>query len=627
MKRQILILLTTLFLSASYAKDTSVEYTYVGDDPIVYYGTRRSESYDLAMKMNNTTLVGKRITAIRVQVNSPAQEITDCSVWLTSELTLEKNENGKKVNVPNILSQEATLTEDGWIEAILAEPYTLTQEPIYIGYSFTNTYDEENRGPIAYSQTRHPDGFYIHTSMTVIKWKDYENSLQGVLPIYVTLEGDFSSESVAINGYATDYPYAQIDTRFSLPFELYNIGSNDVQSIDYSYDIDGIKGSNHIDFATPLSVDIVDPQIVNLSFDAIGTLGPHTLNLTIDKVNDKANNAIAASATLPVEVKELVPNTRVVLEEGTGAWCSACPRGAIAIKELNRRYSDNFIGLAYHYNDPMMVMNEFPVDFPHFPSGYVNRKGLTDPFYGDDKSQRDAFGIEKLIIAELSTPAIAAIEISSEWSDETKTQINATASVAFTTDVNDTDYRVSFILASNGLSGEGAEWGQINSIDHADPATTHPMLQPLIGAGNPIMGYVFDDVVLISKVPYGIEGSLPSSMKIAEWHDVTYNFDLNDAVSLYSGTLNQNLVQNKENLEVVALLIDAKTGIIVNAAKAHVGHKTNIDSPTEHSAKLLSVIYYDLQGRRVINPENGIYIAIEKYDNGTIRSQKRVIRK
>jgi hypothetical protein len=99
------------------------------------------------------------------------------------------------------------------------------------------------------------------------------------------------------------------------------------------------------------------------------TLGAKTLSVSIDKINDKANASTVASVTLPFEVKELVPVHRVVLEEGTGVWCSACPRGAVAMKELNRLYSRNFIGLAYHAgNDPMMVMEEFPVDFPHFPS-------------------------------------------------------------------------------------------------------------------------------------------------------------------------------------------------------------------------------------------------------------------
>ncbi len=136
-----------------------------------------------------------------------------------------------------------------------------------------------------------------------------------------------------------------------------------------------------------------------------------------------------------------------------------------------------------------------------------------------------------------------------------------------------------------------------------------------------------DDVVIISNIPYGIEGSLPAEMKTAQWHDVTYTFNLSDAVSIFEPTAGESLVQDKENIEVVALLIDAKTGQIVNGAKAHVGKKTNIIVPNETPANLQSVIYYDLQGRRVISPENNIYIVVETYDNGTVRSYKRLIRR
>ena len=130
MKKSILAAIVAVFQFVPLMADSAKEYTYVGDDRIVYYGTRRNETYDLAMKFENGALAGKRITAIRAMVNSPAQEIVDCKVWLSTELILEKNENNKKVNAPDILLQEATLGEDGWISATLDEPYTLTSAPV-----------------------------------------------------------------------------------------------------------------------------------------------------------------------------------------------------------------------------------------------------------------------------------------------------------------------------------------------------------------------------------------------------------------------------------------------------------------------------------------------------------------
>lgn len=626
MKRILHTFLATLFIYSALANDTTMEYTYVGDEPIVYYGTRRSETYDLAIVLNNSTLIGKRITAIRAQVNSPAQEIDNCSVWLSSELLLEKNENGKKINAPNILSQAATLSEDGWIEATLDTPYTLTDTPIYVGYSFTNTnFNEDNRGPIAYSQNRHSGGFYIHTSMTVIKWKDYEETLKGVLPVYITIEGDFGENQVGLGGYATAYPYTQVDIQSALPFYIYNIGSNEVHSIDYSYEIEGTSRSNHIDFTTPLSIDITNPHTVKLPIEPIATLGSHTLSLSIDQVNGMPNKATKAAADLPIEVKQLVPVHRTVLEEGTGSWCSACPRGAVAMKELHRLYPENFIGLAYHSKDPMMTMamDDIPVDFPHFPSAYINRGELVDPYYGSDKSQNDDFAIEPLIVADFTQPTIAAIDVTSEWTDENRSAIDAQATVAFTCNIAEHEYRVSFVLVNNGLCGEGNGWSQVNSLGKNTQDNVHPLLRPLVDAGSPIEGYIYDDVVILSKEPYGIEGSLPNSMNAFEWHKVNYHIDLADVKSIFSP--NDDLIQNKDNIELVAMLIDSETGMIVNAAKAHIGH-TSGKKQVENNATKIATEYYDLQGMRVKKPFCGIYIVIDRYENGTIKAYKTLIR-
>ena len=622
MKKLILTAIVAVSQFIPLMADSAKEYTYVGEDRIVYYGTRRSETYDLAMKFENGALAGKRITAIRAMVNYPEQEIVDCKVWLSTELLLKKNENNKKVNAPNILSQEATLSEDGWISATLDEPYTLTSAPVYVGYSFTNVnYNSEVKDPIAYSQTRHPEGFYIHTSMTVIKWKSYEEDLKGVLPIYVTVEGEYGSEEVAIGGYATDYPYAQIDQPTVLPFKLYNVGDNSVTSVEYSYDVEGIKGSNRIEFAEPLVSDMEKYHVVELTFPAMTTLGSKTLTVSIDKVNDKANASTVASITLPFEVKELVPVHRVVLEEGTGVWCSACPRGAVAMKELTRLYSRNFIGLAYHAgNDPMMVMDEFPVDFPHFPSAYLNRGDLIDPYYGADKSQNDDFAIEPLVVSAFEVPAIAAIDVSSQWVDEERTAIDAKAVVAFTSAINDADYRVSFILVANGLSGEGPLWSQVNGLAKHEIDNLHPLLRPLAERGNPIEGFVYDDVVIISKDPFGIAGSVPSSLAAFEWCETSYQFQLSDAV----GKFGDNLVQDKEQLEVVALLLDARTGAIVNAAKAHVGKRSAVTN-VNTSASVVATTYYDLQGRIVVAPERGVYIVLEELSDGSRRATKRFL--
>ena len=66
------------------------------------------------------------------------------------------------------------------------------------------------------------------------------------------------------------------------------------------------------------------------------------------------------------------------------------------------------------------------------------------------------------------------------------------------------------------------------------------------------------------------------------------------------------MIQDVKNLKVVALLIDAATGKVVNANVAKLGTNTGI-AISELSQKSAGTCF-DLQGRRVAKPAKGLYI-------------------
>ena len=80
-------LLAVAALSASAAEGT-VTYTYAGD-ALGAWGKGKSEIYDVAIRISDPALVGKKITSIRAAVNA-YEGIESTSVWLTKELVLEK---------------------------------------------------------------------------------------------------------------------------------------------------------------------------------------------------------------------------------------------------------------------------------------------------------------------------------------------------------------------------------------------------------------------------------------------------------------------------------------------------------------------------------------------------------
>ena len=85
--------------------------------------------------------------------------------------------------------------------------------------------------------------------------------------------------------------------------------------------------------------------------------------------------------------------------------------------------------------------------------------------------------------------------------------------------------------------------------------------------------------------------------------NLSYAFSLADAVN----TNGFPVIQDVQKLKVVALLIDAGTGKVVNAKVAKLGDTAGI-SIIEVDNRSKSAAYFDLQGRRVVKPAKGLYI-------------------
>ena len=135
MKRN-LLLFFAMFLCAfvNAQEGGGTTFTYVEDkDNMTTWGTKQAETYDVAIKLADSYFVGKTITAISVPVVS-SSKVTEYSIWLSKKLTL-KSVSGKKVNSPDIQTVSVT-PENDMIQITLAEPYTITEDGVFVGYSF-----------------------------------------------------------------------------------------------------------------------------------------------------------------------------------------------------------------------------------------------------------------------------------------------------------------------------------------------------------------------------------------------------------------------------------------------------------------------------------------------------------
>ena len=308
-------------------------------------------------------------------------------------------------------------------------------------------------------------------------------------------------------------------------------------------------------------------------------------------------------------VRNLVfrPERRVVLEEYTGRDCPNCPRGIRMAQLLHERYPDNFIPVAIHtYTGDPKGRNLG--DYSAFlqcqlvgaPSGRVNRRIISSPMYWDKnlekyvESKNDLTTGEEVylwadeVAAELDEPVF--LDIYSSVEGYSGDYINIVSEVRSAINLENKNVRVFGVLLEDGLS-DYQENGMYGMADD--------LLGPWGLGGIYGQGYVFDWTFNhVARGTWGTsfngsQGLIPATLTAGE----SYGFGFRIEVP--------SNVENVYNCHVAVMLIDGNTDRIINAYDCHVANNAvntigiDTDGPVE---------YYDLQGRRVENPERGIYI-------------------
>lgn len=576
--------------------DGEMIFTYAPEGSTLCYGTSKKETYDVAMKVKGDDLVGTTITKIIVPMATT--DVADMSVWMSSELTLETID-GTKTNVPDI----CTISIDSVVETVtvtLDEPYTLTDEGVYVGYSFTieNLDDTYNSYPVVIGDGDDEDGFYIHSSRTYRSWTSIADEV-GTLVLKAIIEG------AADNAAEIEIPEeinVQSDAATTFSLTVYNHGYNGISSFEYSYDINGNTSTASVDLGDEALDPIYDASTsVDVELPALNAEGEFQLTVSLTKLN---GNDYTASDTCTVTTYESLPTHRVVFEEYTGTWCGFCPRGYVALEVMNKLYPDDFIGISYHNEDDMEIMSSssYPNAVSGFPAAYYDRTYSSDPYYGMNDADEFAIEDEWLQLCE-EVMAPANIDVSGTLSDdETTVTVNATAT--FAADYTDTDYSIELILIHDSLYA--ASWGQSNYYANEAYGTfEEEEFEKFTSGTSYVYGLYFNDVIVATSRLGDGNVALPTTITKGESLEAAYTFTLADVVN----TSGESLVQDVNHLRVAALLIDNTTGYVANANKGTVSTsaagisnvKTTTDSDTD-------VEYYDLSGRRLTAPAIGVTI-------------------
>ncbi len=235
-----------------------------------------------------------------------------------------------------------------------------------------------------------------------------------------------------------------------------------------SFDVALTDGTETIT-ASVSGVDVGYNSLARFSLDeTLLVEGNKTWTMSVTNVNadsapddDVSDNEM--SFNLNAE-KNIHPDKAVAIEEATGTWCTWCPRGAVFLDEMSKRFGDNFVGVAVHNGDPMVLseydssIGSFP-GFQGYPSVIYNRETILDPSAIVDPS-----------ITDMKQAPVARLIIGGTYDGGTFT---GTVDVEFLEDVTGADYNISLVLTEDHVTGTGAGWNQINAYS---------------GGGNGVMG-------------------------------------------------------------------------------------------------------------------------------------------
>ena len=630
-----------LSYSAASAETKEYTFSYTEENPsIQYFGNEKAETYDMAIRLKNPALIGCQVKSLKVELFSDAS-ISKPKGWLSSELILDSSKN----NAPDIASVAASVSEENVLTATFAEPYTITDKGVYVGYSISidnaDTFGDKNPHPVATCIS--PDGAYIHSSRTNRKWTSL-SQYNVAICMEVTLSGNFTEASVAplrvgnvrIGGEAND---------FSVPVTVCNLSQKEVATLGYTYafgESEPQQGS--ITLATPVNAKFASEATFDLTLPVYDRTTD--LNITITSVNGQPNSLAQIQAKGRYTFMTFKPVTRPLMEEYTGLWCGNCPRGFVAMERLNEMYPDEFVCVSYHSNgtnpldggEPLQYLAEFPNTPDGFPMCFMNRSESCDPYFGTNNT---AFGIHDLWLSLKESEPLADIDVELAWADDAHTRLKCRSTTRFIDDANGNDYRINYIIVGDGFKTivvkdendkvdlkESVLLTQHNYFSGSEAPDESPLWNQFVNGGKTCTSLVFNDVAMANDKPSGIQ-ALPNEVKANEKYTHEYEYDytsmLNYDVDNATKQPNRrNILPEDGKLRCVAVLLTADGKFVnCNKSKALEASTSGVrDSFCDSSAHTIATTWYDLQGRRISHPAAGLNIRVDQLSDGTSRRTK-----
>lgn len=388
----------------------------------------------------------------------------------------------------------------------------------------------------------------------------------GALVSGVVLTGDNLPHNSASPVYL-DLPISGIANGNSvMALELRNKGANSISSIEAELTRPGyspVTVTGNLD--KPLENN--KTAAVTLSGVNLGGAGMCPVTARITKINGEANSMSDATVSdqfyLLNEGAGYTQN--IVAEEGTGNWCGWCPAGIVMMEWLKEKYPDNVMRIAVHAGngDPMQVNSylSFVSEFaPGFPAMIFNRRFNLTPTVSYAKEY-----FEEVYKYYTSGKAYSELRFRKADLSADGKSINIGAEAEFLFNIPDAAYQMAFAVVEDGLgpydqanyyAGEGAnvmgDWGTKGST----------------------VSTVYDDVARYLSGYPGNRNSIPSNITAL----TPYTYELSIPLTAVKG----------DNFRIIGMIVDTKTGQIVNGTRFTTS-KSGVEDILTENAQEVSV--------------------------------------
>lgn len=514
-----------------------------------------------------------------------------------------------------LASKDETITSTGWNTVMLDEKsqFTLTDKILELMVT-TKLIQTETNWPIGINSKVSGCRMYVYANIPESSggggegWYDFG---EYALAIQLIVESDNFPQNAVTPADFGKFTVGLGKTK-EISVTLYNEGSS-LKNFSYTITQNGETSEEKtITLDTPLGVGGNTTAVI--PFPAASKQGKFPVTLTITKVNGVANEltnntAKGTNVTLAQSMKKVS-----VVEELTGVQCGWCPRGHVGMSVLRAKFGDQFIGVALHgYSDDTKwdaMYNPYLPDlgFTGAPACIINRNGVEiDPYYGSVNRTKD--GICDDFAASLETLAEVGVTTRGFWNaDSTEVTVKAD----YESLVNGT-YKTAYYLVADSLHGTTKAWTQYN-LYCSEIAPKLGWTRDSLEQTYPDLAFLWDkaktyeanynDVMIASSYRDSI--NLASDVLLTEGQTTagTYTMTMPTSEEMKKAI-------NKELVYVVALVIDAESGEIVNAAKGKIFSSdptgiNNIAADTTGGSEV--VARYTANGKQITAPVKGLNI-------------------